>query len=109
MVPEKWRFGMMRNEPKHVTPPGLCRIRHYGFLSNRCKEQQLPRCRELLGQTPPANADKASGLLLLLRLTGIDVTRCPQCQDGTMVVVERIPASSPARVDRVGVGGADSS
>ena len=29
----------------HVTPPGLCRIRHYGFLSNRCKKEQLPRCR----------------------------------------------------------------
>jgi hypothetical protein len=33
----------------HVTPPGLCRMRHYGFLSNRAKEQQLLRCRALLG------------------------------------------------------------
>ena len=25
-------------------------MRHYGFLSNRVKEEQLPRCRTLLGQ-----------------------------------------------------------
>src|SRR5208282_5305065 len=41
----------------HVTPPGLCRMRHYGFLSNRCKQQQLPRCRELLGQAPPPSVE----------------------------------------------------
>lgn len=91
---------------QHVTPPGLCRIRHYGFLSNRSKEQQLPRCRELLGQAAGVDAEKTPALLLLLRLTGVDVTRCPQCQDGTMVVVERI---SPSRANRAGAGGADSS
>jgi len=82
----------------HVTPPGLCRIRHYGFLSNRCKEQQLPRCRALLGQPPPTPAaaplDTAA---LILRFTGIDVTRCPHCQQGTLVAVERILVATPPR------------
>ena len=73
----------------HVTPPGLRRMRHYGFLSNRCKEQQLPRCRALLG-VPAAPPVAPPPLVLLLRLTGIDVTRCPRCQQGTLIAVERI-------------------
>jgi putative transposase len=82
----------------HVTPPGLCRIRHYGFLSNRCKEQQLPRCRALLGQPPPPSAEAALDVVaLVLRFTGIDVTRCPHCQQGTLVAVERILAAPSSR------------
>jgi len=75
----------------HVTPPGLCRMRHYGFLSNRAKEQQLPRCRALLGQAEtPAEAVPATAAALLLGLTGQDVTRCPQCGQGRMVRVQRL-------------------
>src|SRR5207247_155472 len=33
----------------HVVPRGFMRIRHYGILANRHREQKLPRCRELLG------------------------------------------------------------
>jgi predicted Zn-ribbon and HTH transcriptional regulator len=94
----------------HVTPPGLCRMRHYGFLSNRCKQQQLPRCRVLLNvptepppQTPPGPA------VLLLRLTGVDVTRCPQCQQGTLVAVERILEEPGCRTRSTVVAPADSS
>jgi hypothetical protein len=83
----------------HVTPPGLCRMRHYGFLSNRCKQQQLARCRVLLGVSAvPRDADTAAVPMVLLRWTGIDVTRCPQCQHGTLIAVERLLANpaSPA-------------
>ena len=88
----------MRRFLLHVTPPGLCRIRHYGFLSNRCKEQQLPRCRQLLGQVPPPNTAVPLDVpALLLRFTGIDVTRCPHCQQGKLIAVERVPAAPPFR------------
>jgi hypothetical protein len=84
----------------HVTPPGLCRMRHYGFLSNRAKEQQLPRCRALLGQAETPAEDVPSTVVdLLLRLTGHDVTRCPQCGKGSMVVVELLPKMPPPEVD----------
>ena len=33
----------------HVLPRGFMRIRHYGILANRHREQKLARCRELLG------------------------------------------------------------
>jgi hypothetical protein len=32
----------------HVLPGGFVRIRHYGFLANRCRSERLDRCRELL-------------------------------------------------------------
>jgi hypothetical protein len=81
----------------HVTPPGLCRIRHYGFLSNRSKESQLPRCRQLLGQPPPAVAAPLDAVMLILRFTGTDVTRCPRCQQGTLVAMEAILIRQPPR------------
>jgi Putative transposase/Transposase zinc-binding domain len=80
----------------HVTPPGLCRIRHYGFLSNRAKEQQLPRCRVLLGQPPPPKPEAVRDVAaLVLRFTGVDVRRCPHCQQGTLVATERLLVALP--------------
>ncbi len=98
----------LRRFLQHVTPAGLCRIRHYGFLSNRCKKEQLPRCRALLGQPPPAK-ETLDVVALVLRGTGIDVSRCPHCQEGTMVAVERIVAAPPSRARPAVPGSADSS
>jgi hypothetical protein len=92
----------------HVTPPGLCRMRHYGFLSNRCKQQQLPRCRALLA-VPADPPVETLAPVLLLRWTGIDITRCPQCEQGTMVAVERLLVSPPLRHEPAGRSPADSS
>jgi hypothetical protein len=33
----------------HVLPDGFMRVRHFGFLANRSKRQNLAQCRELLG------------------------------------------------------------
>ena len=38
----------------HVLPPGFHRIRHYGFLANRNRQQKLTECRRLLCTPPPA-------------------------------------------------------
>jgi hypothetical protein len=76
----------------HVVPQGFCRIRHYGFLGSRHKQERLARCRELLGQAATAVAElPRDSCALLLHLTGIDVTRCPHCGAGRMVRVERLP------------------
>ena len=39
----------------HVLPEGFQRIRYYGFLANRYREQKLARCRQLLAM-PHAGA-----------------------------------------------------
>jgi hypothetical protein len=94
---------------QHVTPPGLCRIRHYGFLSNRSKEQQLPRCRAMLGQEPPSVAPPLDLVALPLRFTGVDVSRSPHCQQGTLVTVDRLAALPRGRAKPAGPCAADSS
>ena len=77
---------------RHVVPRGFCRIRHFGFLGNRVKEERLQRCRILLGPAPSAGPEVATDpVSLLLHLTGVDITVCPRCGVGTMIVVERLP------------------
>jgi hypothetical protein len=65
---------------QHVLPNRFMRIRHYGFLANRAKKQALARCREQLGAEPPeAEQTEKTVADWVLKLTGFDITRCPQC------------------------------
>jgi len=76
----------------HVIPDSYKRIRHFGFLANRCKKQDMVRCRELLGlcpDLPPIPAETMQEKML--RLTGVDVTVCPCCKQGRMRRVAGLP------------------
>jgi predicted Zn-ribbon and HTH transcriptional regulator len=83
----------------HILPDGFMRIRHFGFLANRAKKHALPQCRKLLGLNPALpKIPKRSAHDLLLEIAGIDLSRCPRCQKGTMIVVgdlPRITSSAP--------------
>ncbi len=76
----------------HVLPDGFMRIRHYGFLANRSKKQDLNRIRVLLNCTSQSSspADKSTQELML-QLTGMDITQCPSCRKGTMKRISEIP------------------
>ena len=79
----------------HVIPKGFMRVRHYGFLANHCKEA-LSKCRQLIGLTPaPPPSPQRSIEELMLALTGIDIHRCPLCQNGTLVWVCELAVSLP--------------
>jgi hypothetical protein len=72
-------------------PDGFMRIRHFGFLANRWKKQNLSRCRELLGLSPQLpEPSKKSNQELMLELTGIDVNKCPCCKKGTMRIISEL-------------------
>jgi hypothetical protein len=79
----------------HVIPQGFMRIRHFGFLANRSKKQALARCRKLLDldlllpKSPILSAKD-----LLLKITGVDLSRCPCCHEGMMIVVGDLPPLS---------------
>ena len=76
----------------HVLPDGFMRIRHFGFLANRAKKHALPQCRKLLGLSSALpQLPKKSAHDLLLELTGIDLSRCPRCQKGTLIVIGQLP------------------
>jgi len=85
----------------HVLPDGFMRIRHFGFLANRSKKQALAQCRRLLKiEAALPETPKESAKDLLLRITGIDLSRCPSCHRGTMIVVAELPPiSSPSQWD----------
>lgn len=81
----------------HVLPRRFVRIRHYGFLANPVRLQTLPRVRQWLASPTVAiesNAPREPERwdALLLRLTGKDVTQCPRCGVGPLLVVEELPA-----------------
>ena len=78
----------------HVLPQGFMRIRHFGFLANRSKKQALARCRKLLDLDPVLPPSPfLSAKDLLLKIIGVDLSRCPSCHEGTMIVVGDLPAS----------------
>ncbi len=89
----------------HVLPSGFQRIRYYGFLGNRYREQKLARCRQLLGMAadkPPLSDASRDYRDRYEELTGNSLRRCPRCGQGHMVVVQILPKSVskvPVRID----------
>ena len=100
----EWDRGLPWYRPTrilHVVPGGFVRIRHFGFLANRTRRAKLARCRALLHQPPaPAPAAIESAPALMLRLTGIDIERCPLCHQGRLHVTEFL-APTPLATPRV--------
>ena len=80
----------------HVLPSGFVRVRHYGLLANRHRQEKLARCRELIGaaKTPQADTaptDARSGQAAGLETTVTPTRVCPHCGSGRMVVIGEIP------------------
>ena len=75
----------------HRLPQGFVRIRHYGFLANRNRKDNLAKIRRLLGLSVVQVEKKASIEEMMLKLTGIDITLCPCCKKGKMRLVAEIP------------------
>ncbi len=76
----------------HVLPDRFVKIRHYGLLGNRCRKKKLDRCRELLTCANQKKTEEKTETWqdALLRLTGLDVSKCPVCGERTMRTVEII-------------------
>jgi len=75
----------------HVLPNGFMKIRYFGFLANTNKKKCVPLLRKLID--PSAQLpDKISETVqeMMLRLTGEDITCCPQCQKGRMVKLGKL-------------------
>jgi len=83
----------------HVLPEGFQRIRYYGFLANRYREQKLALCRELLDmptQEPPAPEAANDYRQRYEELTGSSLSQCPICHQGHMLVIA-VLSRSPHR------------
>jgi hypothetical protein len=82
----------------HVLPDGFQRIRYYGFLANRHRQQKLARCRQLLAMPQPVAPDDQVAEDYrdqYEELTGASLTECPVCQRGHMVIIEVLHPAKP--------------
>lgn len=74
----------------HVLPSGFMRIRHYGFLANRCRSEQLELCRHLLGVNRQSNETE------LAQAESSDCDdqqrQCPGCKNGKLLLISEIPS-----------------
>jgi len=75
----------------HILPKGLMRVRHYGFLANRCRARRLAQIRRALAVTEaaPDAANTACG--------PEPVYTCPHCRKPTMRTIGPI---TPRRAER---------
>jgi Putative transposase/Transposase zinc-binding domain len=80
----------------HVLPAGFQRIRYYGFLANRYREQKLTCCRELLNMPEPEPTALETSKNYRERyeeLTGSSLWQCPVCRRGRMLAIAILPRS----------------
>ena len=87
----------------HSLPKGFVRIRHYGYLANRNRSENLNTIRRLMGLSAPPEKEMASLEEMMQKLTGIDITICPCCSNGKMQFFAQIPkyrARPPNHLDR---------
>ena len=73
----------------HGLPAGFVKIRHGGLFAPRQVATALPIAQRLLARRaalrpPVATAPPPTWVALLQHLTGLDLTRCPRCQQPTL-------------------------
>jgi len=84
----------------HVLPKGLMRIRHYGFLSNRCRKEKLAKIRRYIAQPNEAALNhrteqktaKPMTIPLGKSRSNLGDCPCPKCKAGKLQVIAEIPA-----------------
>jgi len=75
----------------HVLPPGFMKIRYFGFLSNNNKKQTIPLLRKLIDPNAKLpEKTKETIIEIIFRLTGEDITCCPECKKGKMRMIKKI-------------------
>lgn len=76
----------------HILPYGFMKIRYFGFLSHTNKKQAVALIRKLIDpdmKVPEKIKETISEMML--RLTGKDITCCPKCRKGKMIIIKKLP------------------
>ena len=76
----------------HILPRGFMKIRYFGFLAHANKKVSIPLLRLLIDPQAKIAVKSAETLQeIMIRLTGVDLSLCPECGKGKMVYIEDIP------------------
>ena len=85
---------LLRRFLLHVLPKGFMRVRHFGFLANRCRARRLGQIRAALEAPPPEATETPK------EAAPFDGYPCPQCRQGRLQVTGRLaPQRHPPRGD----------
>lgn len=83
---------------RHVLPTGMMRIRHYGFLANRCRRRYLETIRTILGANDLVKEEPQVDWLLewIKSVLGAAQGVCPCCGDAILkaTVPSRLPQAT---------------
>jgi predicted Zn-ribbon and HTH transcriptional regulator len=85
-------YEFIRRFLLHILPKGFVKIRYFGFLAHTNKKQAIVLLRKLIN--PDAvmpEKIKQTIAEMMLRLTGNDISCCPQCKKGKMTIVRKLP------------------
>jgi hypothetical protein len=75
----------------HVLPKGFVKVRHFGFLANRGRRENVVLCRKLLAASSTAPPDLAVPSRHSDEAETDTVDRCPRCKVGSMRMLEILP------------------
>jgi hypothetical protein len=76
----------------HILPRGFMKIRYFGFLAHTNKKTTIPLLRQLINPDAELSEKiKETVQEMMLRLTGVDICRCPECGKGQMVRIKELP------------------
>jgi hypothetical protein len=91
----------MRRFLMHTLPSGFVRIRYYGFLANRHRNERLEKCRELLGVTSvPASTTKESQTPVENSDRAPSPKTCPACRRQSLVIIDVVSPTRPLPLRR---------
>ena len=108
----RWKDYAKQNQPRmmtlhatefirrfllHVLPKGLVRIRHFGFLANRCRRKKISLCRRLLNVAVPIKPQGSNPVedSPAAEQEAKPIDRCPVCNVGRLRPVELLPPQAP--------------
>jgi hypothetical protein len=77
----------------HSLPKRFVKIRYYGFLANRNRKKNHETIRLFMGLAQPAVKDTLPLEEMMQKITGIDISICPVCNEGKMQFYDEIPRS----------------
>ncbi len=77
----------LRRFELHFLPRGFVKIRHYGFLQNHGKTTRLNAVRKTMGLQPLPPVIKIPVSQGMLEQYGKDISLCPKCHKGTLVLI----------------------
>jgi hypothetical protein len=85
----------------HSLPKRFVKNRYYGFLANRNRKKNLKTIRLFMGLAQPAVKDTLPLEEMMQKITGIDISICPVCNEGKMQFYDEIPRSRARAPNRL--------